>query len=66
MSGSKDAGNRARSWGATCDVFGCRYVLTNFMMRRKSGKDTHELGCERRKAAGEGPPKRYAKQLRDE
>ncbi len=58
MSGSRDAGNRARSWGCTCDVFGCRYVLTNFMVRGLT--DTHLLGCERRKAAGKGPPKRYA------
>ena len=58
MSGSRDAGNRSRSWGVTCDTFGCRYVLTNFMMR--GFKDTHELGCEKRKAAGKGPPKRYA------
>ncbi len=61
MSGSRDAGNRARSWGVTCDTFGCQYVQTNFMMR-PGGYDTHELGCMRRKAAGEGPPKRYAHQ----
>lgn len=60
MSGSRDAGNRARSWGVDCSIFGCRYVLTNFMVRGMS--DTHEIGCLNRKAAGKGPPKRYAHQ----